>query len=227
VSEDEWLNRDWPNAMFGALSGTPAGTDTNRLRLFGCAVCRRLDWLLTDPLREAIDLVESAAAGTGTTQQLRRCARSLQEQLGPNAVTGARYHAVWAVVRLLDGDPGGAAGFARAAGAADGRALDAECAGLLRCLFGNPFRPARTELPDEWRTETVVALARGMYASRDFGAMPVLADALQDAGCDDEDVLNHCRDERTRGDTRTTGTTRAIHDRGCWVVDLVLTESRP
>ncbi|QEG25961.1 hypothetical protein GobsT_06960 [Gemmata obscuriglobus] len=48
-----------------------------------------------------------------------------------------------------------------------------------------------------------------MYESRDFGAMPVLADALQDAGCDSDDILNHCR-----GD--------GVHVRGCWVVDLVL-----
>jgi hypothetical protein len=51
-----------------------------------------------------------------------------------------------------------------------------------------------------------------MYESRDFGAMPILADALQDAGCDSEGVLGHCRDEN------------ATHLRGCWVVDLVLGE---
>jgi hypothetical protein len=61
-----------------------------------------------------------------------------------------------------------------------------------------------------WRTDTAIALARQMYDSRDFGAMPILADALQDAGCDNEDILNHCRD------------TNQVHVRGCWVVDLVL-----
>jgi hypothetical protein len=49
-----------------------------------------------------------------------------------------------------------------------------------------------------------------MYESRDFGAMPILADALQDAGCDSNDILNHCRDAN------------ATHVRGCWVVDFVL-----
>jgi hypothetical protein len=62
----------------------------------------------------------------------------------------------------------------------------------------------------EWRTDTVVSLARSMYESRDFSAMPILADALQDAGCENEVVLNHCRD------------TARTHVRGCWVVDLVL-----
>ena len=49
-----------------------------------------------------------------------------------------------------------------------------------------------------------------MYDSREFGAMPILADALQDADCDSDDVLNHCRDASL------------THVRGCWVVDLVL-----
>jgi hypothetical protein len=78
---------------------------------------------------------------------------------------------------------------------------------LARDIFGNPFRPATVD--PAWRTSTVVALARGMYESRDFGAMPILADALQDAGCDNEDILNHCRGP-------------GPHIRGCWVVDLVL-----
>ena len=79
---------------------------------------------------------------------------------------------------------------------------------LASDIFGNPFRPVKFD--PAWRTSTAVALARGMYESRDFGAMPILADALQDAGCDNEDVLNHCR------------SANQVHVRGCWVVDLVL-----
>ena len=81
-------------------------------------------------------------------------------------------------------------------------------AGLFREVFGNPFRPVTFD--PVWRTDTVVALARGMYESRDFSTMPILADALQDAGCDSEDVLTHCRDANQ------------VHVRGCWVVDCVL-----
>ena len=73
--------------------------------------------------------------------------------------------------------------------------------------FGDPRRPVAID--SGWRTSTVLALARGMYESRDFGAMPILADALQDAGCDSDDILNHCRGP-------------GPHVRGCWVVDLVL-----
>ena len=78
---------------------------------------------------------------------------------------------------------------------------------LARDIFGNPFRPAA--LDPSWLTSTVVTLARGIYEERAFDRMPILADALQDAGCDNEDVLNHCRGP-------------GPHVRGCWVVDLVL-----
>jgi hypothetical protein len=77
----------------------------------------------------------------------------------------------------------------------------------IRDIFGNPFRPAT--LDPAWRTSTVTALAAQVYESRDFGAMPILADALQDAGCDSADILDHCRGG-------------GPHVRGCWVVDLVL-----
>jgi len=76
-----------------------------------------------------------------------------------------------------------------------------------REIIGNPFRPAATA--PEWRTFTVLALAHGIYGERAFDRMPILADALQDAGCDSDDILNHCRCE-------------TVHVRGCWVVDLVL-----
>jgi hypothetical protein len=84
---------------------------------------------------------------------------------------------------------------------------DAQAAGFLRDIFGNPFRPVTFDT--SWRTDTALTLARQMYESRDFGAMPILADALQDAGCEDEQVLSHCRDP-------------GPHVRGCWVVDLLL-----
>jgi hypothetical protein len=74
-------------------------------------------------------------------------------------------------------------------------------------IFGNPFRPVAHDL--SWLTPTVVALADAIYADRAFDRMPVLADALEEAGCDHSDVLAHCR-----GD--------GPHARVCWVVDLVL-----
>jgi hypothetical protein len=78
---------------------------------------------------------------------------------------------------------------------------------LVRCLIENPFRPA--EVDPAWLTSTVVALAGGIYAERAFDRLPILADALQDAGCDSDTVLSHCRDG-------------GAHARGCWVVDRIL-----
>jgi hypothetical protein len=79
---------------------------------------------------------------------------------------------------------------------------------LLREVYGNPYRPAPFDA--SWRTSTVLALARPMYATGDFGAMPILADALQEAGCEGEAILSHCR------------APEQVHARGCWVLDHVL-----
>ena len=78
---------------------------------------------------------------------------------------------------------------------------------LLRCIVGNPFWPVAFE--PRWRTEHTVGIARKMYDDRDFAAMPILADALEEAGCENSDILTHCREP-------------GEHVRGCWVVDLVL-----
>jgi hypothetical protein len=81
---------------------------------------------------------------------------------------------------------------------------------LIRCLFGNPFRP--TCLSPAWRTPQALALARTAYGERQFEELPVLADALEEAGCADEAILSHLRGP-------------GPHVRGCWAVDLVLDRS--
>lgn len=81
---------------------------------------------------------------------------------------------------------------------------------FLRCILGNPFRPITFD--DSWRSETAVALASAIYDERAFDRLPILADALQEAGCDHPDVLEHCRG-------------MGPHARGCWVVDGVLGKS--
>jgi hypothetical protein len=81
---------------------------------------------------------------------------------------------------------------------------------LVREIIGNPFRPV-TFFP-KWRTSTVLALAQQMYDSREFSAMPILADALQDSGCEDEAILTHCRGP-------------GPHVRGCWCIDACLEKS--
>jgi hypothetical protein len=83
-------------------------------------------------------------------------------------------------------------------------------ADAYRELFPNPFLSLAWK--PEWLTSTARELAAHIYDARDFAAMPVLADALQDAGCDDEQVLTHCRANKP-------------HARGCWVVDAILGKS--
>jgi hypothetical protein len=80
-----------------------------------------------------------------------------------------------------------------------------EQADLVRDIFGNPFRPVTLNLT--WLTSNVVLLAEAIYQDRAFERMPILADALMDAGCEDDSILAHCRSE-------------GPHVRGCWVVDF-------
>ena len=81
---------------------------------------------------------------------------------------------------------------------------------LLRDIVGNPFRPVAVE-PGwlAWEGGTVVRLARTIYEAKAFERLPYLGDALEEAGCAREEILEHCR-------------SAGPHVRGCWVVDQVL-----
>jgi hypothetical protein len=83
---------------------------------------------------------------------------------------------------------------------------------LIHEVYGNPYR--RVPFDPNWRTDTAVSLARDMYERREFSAMPILADALQDAGCNRADILDHCR------------APCQAHARGCWVLDIILSKDR-
>jgi hypothetical protein len=78
---------------------------------------------------------------------------------------------------------------------------------LLRDIFHGPRRAVYFQ--SRWRTDTVLRVAQGIYADRAFDRLPVVGDALEDAGCADEQILEHCRRP-------------GEHVRGCWVVDLLL-----
>lgn len=83
-------------------------------------------------------------------------------------------------------------------------------AALLRCIFGNPFQFASIDPAWlRWHDGLLLSMAQQMYDSRDFTDMSVLADALEEAGCQDQDILGHCR-------------SGVEHVRGCWLVDLLL-----
>jgi hypothetical protein len=82
---------------------------------------------------------------------------------------------------------------------------------LLRDIFGNPFAPSTPLSPAvlAWNDGTVRRIAEGIYEERAFERLPILADALLDAGCHNEELMAHCRSE-------------GPHVKGCWAVDLIL-----
>lgn len=84
----------------------------------------------------------------------------------------------------------------------------ADVAAVIRDVLGNPFRPTLNINP-AWLTPTVLRLAQTIYDRRSFNHLPELTAALEEAGCDNEDVLAHCRSE-------------GPHAKGCWVLDFVL-----
>lgn len=114
----------------------------------------------------------------------------------------------------------------------------AEKAAILRDIFGNPFRKVTfwksrisNTLLDfpindcflRWNDRLVPRLAQGIYDERAFDRMPILADALEEAGCTNEDILMHCRGLEFVDDrTWATEPLRGQHVRGCWVIDLLL-----
>jgi hypothetical protein len=217
LTERQWLTaksvvplRDWCQQR--------RGRDLRKERLFASACCRRFwDHLSDERSRAAIGAAEKFADGLIDKKAL--AAARLEATRAARATAGPDYGVVWglddAVKCLLNlhrddvfvvapnrllGQP------ARLRLGTD-KQEEHEQARLLRDIFGNPFRPVAFD--PSWRSHTAVSLARSMYEGRDFTPMPILADALQDAGRADEDVLSHCR-----GD--------GPHVRGCWVVDLVL-----
>ena len=85
---------------------------------------------------------------------------------------------------------------------------------LVRCIFGNPFRPLPWLNPAwlAWEGGIVAKLAGAMYDERAFDRLPILADALEEAGCTEVALFTHLRGP-------------GPHVRGCWALDLLLGKS--
>jgi hypothetical protein len=227
VTEVEWLAATNSEEL---LRGFRAGAAHRKLLLLACGCCRRKWFEISDTaLRQKVALAERYADGRITEEEFFQTVRDVQLSPTNHPVVsnlrtavlslGALHHdhspasIVEIVLRIAE-----AAGYADAGSTLRNprrsihfrRARERELAAqavLVRDVFGNPFRTVA--FAPEWRTDTAVALAQQMYDSREFSALPILADALQDVGCADEDVLNHCRGN-------------GPHVRGCWVVDRVL-----
>jgi hypothetical protein len=192
-----------------------------KLRLFACACCKSVVPLLEcDACLRALEVAESHADGSVSVQAVAHAREHVHGEwvnsgdayrhldaaasLVLSAIDHHPYQITWECLAKMEREvasencPDEAAIFG---------ALSRAQPRLLRCVIGNPFRP--TTLDSSWLTSTVLTLAEGVYTERAFDRLPILADALQDAGCDDADVLGHCRGP-------------GPHARGCWVVDLVL-----
>lgn len=207
-----------------------------QLRLFVTSYCRRNWHLIQDQgCRKAIEVAELAADGQVGESELRQVyieTSQIWSQLlrtGPADTLAALVadscrRAVRPSERLTPTIIGIAAGnLARGvAGGADGEsergawnevkeaAWEAERwvqVDLLRDIFGNPFRPIT--LNPAWRTPTVISLGETIYSEEAFDLLPILGDALEDDGCNSQEILDHCR-------------SGGEHVRGCWAVDLVL-----
>jgi hypothetical protein len=217
MTEDEWLTSD---DVFLLLSFLRGRLSDRRFRLFACACARRAWPRLWKPeTRAAVEVAERFVDGRACDLEFQAARMGTMVAYRAPGLAGL---AAATVGLALTGDDAVAA--ARDASAAaltvmvpsghHGRAARArerlaQCQ-LLRDIAGNPFRSAavaNTWLA--WNDGIVPKLAQAIYDEGAFDRLPVLADALEEAGCEDAELLRHCRGG-------------GEHVRGCWAVDLVL-----
>jgi hypothetical protein len=197
MSEEAWLSCEDPRKLLVWLR--PAATD-RRLRLFACAFWRWQTQRRAErtgeadrEMNRALDYAELWAEEGAPPRE------------GPELPLAFRWHPLLArhafdAEWTIRGSPTCGRDWV-------GPAEQAQQVALLREVFHNPFR--RLAFNPAWRTDAVLSLARQCYSSRDFAPLPILGDALQDAGCENADVVDHSRSSGPQV-------------RGCWVVDLVL-----
>jgi hypothetical protein len=201
MTELEWLTLTDPLVLLQSLEGRASD---RKLRLFACACCRRLGAGeamalgegYADGLVSALDLaVLRAAARRGGRIHYKTWRLHVSRQAAWVVEEATRLQAWDAAVGTLSHGAGRFRGF--------------QC-DLLRELFGNPFHPV-TVSPHwlAWEEGLVPGLAQAIYEEGAFERLPILADALEDAGCREESILVHCRQE-------------GRHVRGCWVLDRLL-----
>jgi hypothetical protein len=192
-----------------------------QLRLFACACCRRIWHLLVDGRsRKAVEVSELYADGLADHIRLARARHEAREARRkcpvPDQVVAWR---AAGAAQDATRDTGSSAAFnclaetARAVNVGDTNHCDpAELqhqASILLDIVGNPFRPVPLDPPWlAWAGGTVPKLARAIYDDRAFDRLPVLADALEEAGCTDAAILDHLRGP-------------GPHGLGCWALDLL------
>jgi len=225
MTEQEWLTSADPEVLIWILwqlakRGTYRPGD-RKLSLIACACCRERDpggpphgatCHAVAAARLAVEAAERYADGLASREELEGASIAASgAAMDGNLSSRLRGDSwlAWNLSSRLRGDSWSPAEhairFDRSVPARQEKQV-----GFLRCIFGNPFRPV-TLAPAwlTWHDGLLVSMAQKMYDSRDFSDMPVLADALEEAGCTNLDILSHCR-------------SGGEHVRGCWVVDLLL-----
>jgi hypothetical protein len=203
----EWLASADPEAMLACLGER---VSDRKLRLFACACCRRVWHLIASPPAwAAVEASEQYADGLISVAELREVAVGRWE--APVCIAGASeqqaLHALLAAARASREYRSGPVEALHHVRCADPDALSQ--ANLLRDIIGNPHR--KVAIDPTWLNcngGQVAVMAQQMYDERSFDLLPILADALEDAGCTDARILEHLR-----------GT--GLHVRGCWAVDLL------
>lgn len=206
MTEAQWLESSDVIAILKSLEGK---TTDRKLRLFGCACCRRAwDLLAEECFRDAVEVAERYADGQADRKELfaaRSISGAALERNGLAGVGGPAYRALgsaWSATRM----PAWTAAIYPLWVYAEDTERAAQVA-LLHEVFGNPYRPVAINA--DWLTPDVVSQADAIYVGRDFERMPSLGDALEKSGCRDLDILCHCREPHE-------------HVRGCWLIDALL-----
>jgi hypothetical protein len=215
MTEGEWDNATDSSPMLQFARGK---TSDRKLRLFAAAAFGRLAALLPDPRqRRGIEALEQLAEGSLTLDACRGVAYDVRHAIPPDEWTPgspppnihSHYTALMPFREFRSSSIAVHAVHA-ADGLADGSAERREQARLIRCIFGDRFRSKTVNA--QWLGPAVVSLARTIYEERDFDRLPALAKALEAGGCNDSELIAHCRDA-------------SPHVRGCWVIDAVLGKS--
>jgi hypothetical protein len=222
MTEAEWLACDDPQKMLDFLRGKASD---RKLRLFACACCRRIWHLLVhDRSRNGIEVAEKYADGVAKDEELDAADDEVSASTNSGPAAQAVYHACFAPYHnsyYVYRHAFGAATKASAALASNegtqGNGQHSERAAqveLLNDIFGNLFRPITSD--PAWQTPTVTSLAAAAYEERSLPSgeleparLAVLADALEEAGCREQSILDHLRSP-------------GPHVRGCWTLDLIL-----
>jgi hypothetical protein len=211
MTEREWLRSDKPHAMLLHLRGRGSN---RKLRLYACAVCRRFRNLLRDERSwRAVEVAEQYADGRTGYAALKAAQGPAQEAW--RELDRAHRGAAWGTPEMWARRAAeqAAATTSREAWSAAWKAADEGQGGhpdALREIFGNPFRPTPIDPAWlAWNDGTVVKIAQAIYEERAFDRLPVLADALEEAGCTNAELLGHLRGP-------------GPHARGCWALDLLL-----